>query len=185
MQSAGQFYFFTIGICLAAMSKNRMTKYNVVIETPRNSREKYTYDEESKGFFLKKLLPAGMCFPYDFGFIPGTKGEDGDPVDALIISEFGTFPGCGIECRLIGALLAEQAEKNQTIRNDRFFFVPCISMVYKHIKSTRDLPKSFMKELLFFFINYNEEKGKEFRVLEVVSRERAKNILKENLKKGS
>jgi hypothetical protein len=70
MQSPGQFYFFTIGICLAAMSKNRMTKYNVVIETPRNSREKYTYDEESKGFFLKKLLPAGMCFPYDFGFIP-------------------------------------------------------------------------------------------------------------------
>jgi len=185
MQSAGQFYFSAIGICLAAMSKNRMTKYNVVIETPRNSREKYTYDEESKGFFLKKLLPAGMCFPYDFGFIPGTKGEDGDPVDALIISEFGTFPGCRIECRLIGALLAEQAEKNQTIRNDRFFFVPCISMVYKHIKSTRDLPKSFMKELLFFFINYNEEKGKEFRVLEVVSRERAKNILKENLKKGS
>jgi inorganic pyrophosphatase len=55
-------------------------------------------------------------------------------------------------------------------------------MVYKHIKSTRDLPKSFMKELLFFFISYNEEKGKEFRVLEVVSREKAKNILKENFK---
>jgi inorganic pyrophosphatase len=104
-----------------------MTKYTIVIETPRNSREKYTYDEESKSFFLKKLLPAGMCFPYDFGFIPNTKGEDEDPIDALIISEFGTFPGCKIECRLIGALLAEQTEKNKVIRNDRFFFVPCIS----------------------------------------------------------
>src|SRR6185295_2064510 len=158
-----------------------MTKYNIVIETPRNSREKYSYDEESKSFCLKKLLPAGMCFPYDFGFIPETKGEDGDPIDALIISEFGTFPGCRIECRLIGAFLAEQAEKNKMIRNDRFFFVPCISTVYTHIKSINDLPKSVRKELLFFFINYNEEKGKEFRVLEVASREKAKNILKQNL----
>jgi len=170
-------YFFCIGIHFGVYS-TRMTKYNIVIETPRNSREKYSYDEESKSFYLKKLLPAGMCFPYDFGFIPNTKGEDGDPVDALILSEFGTFPGCRIACRLIGALLAEQAEKNKMIRNDRFFFVPCISMVYKHIKSIRDFPKSFMKELLFFFINYNEEKGKEFKVLDVISREKAKNILK-------
>src|SRR6185369_9180201 len=115
-----------------------MAVYKVVIETPRDSREKYEYDEKTRNFQLTKLLPLGMVFPFDFGFIPDTKGEDGDPLDAMLISEFKTFPGCSLECRLIGALKAEQSEQGKIIRNDRFFFIPHSSVTYKHIKSIKD-----------------------------------------------
>ena len=127
---------------------------------------------------LKKLLPLGMCFPYDFGFIPDTLGEDGDPLDAMIISEFKTFPGCRIKCRLIGAVKAKQTEKGKTIRNDRFFFVPDCSVVYKHISSIDDFPSSHNKELLYFFINYNEPEGKDFQPLELISAHKATKLLK-------
>jgi len=152
-----------------------------MIETPRNSREKYDYDEKTNSFLLKKLLPAGMCFPYDFGFIPDSKGEDGDPLDALVISEFGTFPGCCVQCRLIGAIKAEQTENGNTIRNDRFLFVPEISMVYKKIRSITNLPHSFIGELVYFFINYNQQQGREYNVLSVMPSDRAKKLLKHNL----
>jgi inorganic pyrophosphatase len=154
-----------------------MSLIQVVIETPRGSREKYDYDEKTNSYFLKKLLPLGMCFPYDFGFIPGTKGEDGDPLDAMVISEFNTFPGCRVKCRLVGALKAEQTEKGKTIRNDRFFFIPEVSVVYKHILSIKNFPGNHIKELLFFFINYNEPEGKEFNPLKVISPEKALKLL--------
>lgn len=154
-----------------------MALHEVVIETPRGSRKKYDYDEKTKSFGLKKLLPLGMCFPYDFGFLPGTKGQDGDPLDAMVISEFNTFPGCHVQCRLIGALKAEQTEKGKTIRNDRFFFIPEPSVVYKHIKSIKDFPANHLRELLFFFINYNEPEGKEFNPIKVISPEKALKLL--------
>ncbi|HMG83849.1 MAG TPA: inorganic diphosphatase [Ferruginibacter sp.] len=84
---------------------------NVVIETPKGSAQKYDYDKKTGFFKLEKILPAGMVFPYDFGFIPDTKGEDGDPLDVLVFSEFCSFPGCMIECRLIGGIKAEQSKE--------------------------------------------------------------------------
>ena len=155
-----------------------MSLHEVIIETPKGSREKYDYDKETNSFALKKLLPLGMCFPYDFGFIPNTLGEDGDPLDAMVISEFKTFPGCRIQCRLIGALKAEQTEKGKTIRNDRFFFIPECSVTYNHIKSIDDFPSFHNKELLFFFISYNEPEGKEFKPLKLISSDKATKLLK-------
>ena len=142
-----------------------MKPHQVIIETPKDSREKYSYDAEQKVFVLKKLLPLGMAFPFDFGFIPGTKGEDGDPLDAMLLSEFKTFPGCQVECRLIGMLKAEQSEDGQMIRNDRYFFVPITSLLYQHVQTIDDLPSQLLKELLDFFVNYNKEEGKEFKPL--------------------
>jgi inorganic pyrophosphatase len=139
-----------------------MSSYQVVVETPRDSREKYAFDPGFNGFTLRKLLPLGMSFPFDFGFIPGTKGEDGDPIDALLISEFKTFPGCRMDCRLVGLLEATQQEKGRTIRNDRYFFIPDSSTLYAHINSVHDLPSKLLDELLFFFIAYNKEEGKIF-----------------------
>ena len=120
----------------------------VVIETPRHSPVKYNYDPSSGGFIVKKQLPVGMVFPFDFGFIPQTKGGDGDPLDALVISEFESFPGCRIDCRLIGILQAQQTESGKTIRNDRYFFVPDVSLLYHHIKTVGDLNAQLRKELL-------------------------------------
>jgi inorganic pyrophosphatase len=159
-----------------------MSLIQVVIETPRNSPVKYSYDHASRGFILKKRLPAGMVFPFDFGFIPRTTGEDSDPLDALVISEFETFPGCRIDSRLIGMLQAEQTESGKTIRNDRYFFIPDSSLLYRHIKTAGDLPVQLRKELLLFFIAYNKAAGKRFKPLQIISADKAAAILKKQLK---
>src|SRR3954468_8353415 len=92
-----------------------------VIETPKGSRNKFDYDPKEKVFSLAKVLPQGLVFPYDFGFIPQTKGEDGDPLDVLVLLSEPVPAGCVVDCRLIGAILATQRENHgKPIRNDRF-----------------------------------------------------------------
>jgi len=149
-----------------------------IIETPRGSTEKYDYDEKSGFFKLKKILPSGMMFPYDFGFIPGTKGEDGDPLDIIIISEFHSFPGCMMDCRLIGALKAVQTEKKKKIRNDRFIAIPVQSTTFKKIETANNLSHNTVEELEQFFINYNKAEGKTFKPLNMLSAKEAIKLLK-------
>src|SRR4030095_9202285 len=132
-----------------------------IVETPKGNAEKYTYDKDHGLFALKKILPAGMTFPYDFGFFPDTRGGDGDPVDVLVISEFKSFPGCVMDCRIIGVLLAEQNSKGGKERNDRFFAVPVLSTVFKHIHSIKDISKEEMTNIVNFFMVYNLQQGKE------------------------
>ena len=150
----------------------------VTIETPANSRVKYHYDLKADSFSVKKILPLGMVFPFDFGFIAGTTGEDGDPLDAMVIAEFQTFPGCRINCRLIGMLQAIQKEAGKPIRNDRYFFIPDDSLVYRHIKTIGHLPAQIIKELLVFFVNYNKLEGKKFTPLKVVGAVQSRRMLK-------
>ena len=76
---------------------------SVTIETPRGSRNKIEYEPAKKMYSLSKILPEGMVFPYDFGFVPGTKAEDGDPLDVLVLTDEPLFPGCLVDSRLIGA----------------------------------------------------------------------------------
>ena len=85
----------------------------IVIETPKGSRNKYSYDSECDCLQLSTVLPEGMVFPYDFGFIPSTLGDDGDPLDILILMETPVVPGCVVTVRLIGAIEAEQKEKRR------------------------------------------------------------------------
>ncbi len=79
---------------------------NVVIDTPKGSRNKYKLDEQSGQWRLSKMLPQGMAFPYDFGFIPSTRAEDGDPIDVLLLSDEPSFPGCIVPAKLIGVIEA-------------------------------------------------------------------------------
>src|SRR5262245_5772097 len=83
-------------------------RLNVVVDTPKGSRNKYKLDEKLGQWRLSKILPQGMSFPYDFGFVPSTRGEDGDPIDVLLIMDEPTFPGCIVSARLIGVIQAEQ-----------------------------------------------------------------------------
>ena len=152
---------------LFCISSN-MKPVKVIIETPKGSAEKYSYDPELRLFLLKKILPAGMVFPYDFGFFPETIGGDGDPVDVLVICEFKSFPGCIMNCRILGALIAEEKSEKKTERNDRFFAIPVMSKVFQHISSVNDIPKQEMTELVNFFIAYNLEEGKEFRPIKML-----------------
>ena len=82
----------------------------VVIETPKGSRNKYAFDPEERTFTLKKVLPCGMSFSYDFGFVPSTESDDGDPVDVLVLMDEPAFPGCVLECRLTGVIEGEQGD---------------------------------------------------------------------------
>lgn len=160
-----------------------MFTVDLVIETPKGSAQKYDYDPSSHFFKLKKILPSGMVFPYDFGFIPDTLGEDGDPLDIIMISEFASFPGCIVECKIIGGFKAEQSEeegKKKMIRNDRFLSIPKCSQIFKNVKSLDDLPDDIITQLEDFFIDYNKIEGKVFHVLEKLDAHAAKRIINSN-----
>lgn len=144
-----------------------MPSITVVVETPKGSAQKYDWDDHLRLFKLNKVLPAGLAFPFDFGFIPGTKGGDGDPLDVIIISEVKSFPGCAMDVRLIGAIAANQTERDgKTVRNDRFLAVPEVSQLFKDVQSYKDLPDDILKQLEAFFKNYNEQAGKKFAPLQ-------------------
>ncbi len=85
----------------------------MVVETPKGSRNKYAFDPHNRVFELRKVLPAGMAFPYDFGFLPSTKGGDGDPLLVLVLMDEPAFPGCVLKCRVIGVIEAEQGNKKK------------------------------------------------------------------------
>ena len=156
-----------------------MHTITAIVETPKGSAQKYDYDKKNNWFKLKKIMPAGMVFPFDFGFIPGTKGEDGDPLDIIIISELKSFPGCAMDCRVIGGIVAEQTEKNKiTVRNDRFLAIPEASQLFSDVESIDDLPGSFIKQLEDFFVNYNDEEGKKFKPLKNIDATEAYKLIK-------
>src|SRR5918997_1002696 len=91
---------------------------NVIIETPKGSRNKFDYDEDAGLFKLGGVLPSGAVFPFDFGFVPSTVGGDGDPLDVLVLMDEPAFTGCLVPARLIGVIVAEQTEGGRTTRND-------------------------------------------------------------------
>src|SRR4026208_2108188 len=97
----------------------------VVVETRRGSAAKLEFDPELRVFTLSKALILGLTYPYDWGFIPSTKGEDGDPIDALVLHDTATAPGLALKCKIIGVLEVLQKEKHKKpIRNDRLIAVP-------------------------------------------------------------
>lgn len=150
-----------------------------VVETPRGSRGKYNYDEESGLFVLGGLLPEGMSFPLDFGFFPATKAEDGDPLDVLVLHDEPIALGSLVEVRVIGVIEAEQTEAGNTVRNDRLVAVTTASHLYQRIKTIADLGETFLEHLTQFWVNYNALKGKGFKVLGVQGPSRAADAIEE------
>jgi inorganic pyrophosphatase len=140
-------------------------RLRVVIETPRGSRNKYDYDPEIGQLRIDKVLPLGTAFPYDFGFVPSTRAEDGDPLDVLVLLDEPAFPGCVLTTRLIGVIEAKQTDKNGTIRNDRLIAVLDTKRNPATIHSLKDLDPKRLDELERFFIAYNEEEGRKFKPL--------------------
>ena len=155
---------------LRAMDEEDHELMQVVIETPKGSRNKYAFDPDQKVFELKKVLPAGMTFPYDFGFIPRTKGGDGDPVDVLVLMDEPAFPSVVVKCRLVGIIEGEQYEKKNKSdkeRNDRIVAVANENHSFADIKHVDDLGKLFLREIEEFFVNYHELSAEQYRVIDV------------------
>ena len=136
---------------------------NVVIDTPKASRNKYAYDFDKKSYVLKTVLPSGMVFPFDFGSIPGTKADDGDPLDVLVLMDEPAFCGCLIEARLLGVIEAEQTKNGKTERNDRLIAVAAESHIHGGVKTIADVDPTLMGEIEHFFIAYNEVRRKKFK----------------------
>lgn len=153
-------------------------RVQVVIETPKGSRNKYKFDTEQRAFILNKVLPEGMVFPHDFGFVPSTEGDDGDPLDVLILMDQPAFPGCVVRSRLVGVIEGEQTEDGKTERNDRLIAVSETSHTHSDVKSTKDLNKAFIDELEKFFVNYHENDGVKFRVIGLKGPDAAGKLLK-------
>jgi inorganic pyrophosphatase len=154
----------------------------VVIETPKGSRNKYAFDPEQKVFELKKVLPAGMAFPYDFGFIPRTLADDGDPIDVLVLMDEPAFPGVVLKCRLIGIIQGEQGDKKEKERNDRIVAVEKQNHSFADIKHIDDLGKQFLKELEEFFVNYHDLSGEQYRILDVRGPGHARKLIEEGMR---
>jgi inorganic pyrophosphatase len=147
--------------------ENDNSLIQVVIETPKASRNKYEFDADEKVFRLKKVLPAGMTFPYDFGFIPRTLADDGDPVDVLVLMDEPAFPGCVLECRIVGIIEGQQGDGKSKERNDRVVAIEKQNHSFADIRNIGDLGKMFVRELEEFFVNYHKLSGEQFKVIDV------------------
>jgi inorganic pyrophosphatase len=159
---------------------------NVVIDTPRGSRCKYKYDEKAGLFRLGKLLPLGAAFPYPFGFVPSTRGEDGDPLDVLVLLEEPVFVGCVVPARLIGVLQAEQTESGgKAVRNDRLIGVVETPYNPPEVRSLNDLGKQRLDEIEHFFVSYNEMEGRRFRPAGRHGPDLAERLLEEGMRQAA
>jgi inorganic pyrophosphatase len=140
---------------------------NAIIETTQGSRNKFTFDERRALYFLSGVLPAGASFPYDFGFVPSTLGDDGDPLDVLVLMDEPAFVGCLVPSRLVGVITATQQEGDDPPeRNDRLIAVAAASRTHEGIRTLADLAAPLLEEIEHFFVSYNEIKGKRFEPLE-------------------
>lgn len=163
--------------------KTNAAVLDVTIETPKGSRNKFSYKEDERQFRLTKVLPQGMMFPYDFGFIPGTRGDDGDPLDVLVLMDQPAFPGCVVECALIGVIEAEQEDKDERYRNDRLLAVATSSDLYADVRDISDLNKTVLDQIEKFFVNYQHVEGVGYEVLDRKGRDAATRIVHKNRRK--
>ena len=138
-----------------------------VIETPKGRRSKYDYDRRARCFRLKTILPEGMSFPLDFGFIPSTLAGDGDPLDVMVLADEPAPMGALVDVRLIGVIEAEEQEKGRTERNDRVLGVATATRLHAAVRAPGDLPDQFVEQLIDFWIQKDRLEGKVFKPLGV------------------
>ena len=150
---------------------------NAIVETPKGHRGKYSYDAELGLFRLKSTLPAGMAFPFDFGFIPGTRAQDGDPVDILVLMDEPATQGALVLTRLVAVIEAEQTEAGKTERNDRLIGIAVVSRLYRSVEKPEQLSSDLVEEIEHFFISYNELAGKRFKPVGRSGAEKARQVI--------
>lgn len=155
-------------------------RYRAVIEAKSGSRHKYKYDPDLGTFVLHKVLPLGTGFPYDFGFIPSTKAEDGDPIDVVVFADEPLEVGYVVPCRLVGIIHARQSNGDRWVQNDRLVAIANEAQRYENCKSFEDLGENVVSELERFFVFYNQQSGKEFQVLGRAGKSAARNAIKKS-----
>lgn len=154
-----------------------------VIESPMGCKNKYKFTSETGLFELHKVLPSGMFFPLDFGFVPSTLADDGDPIDILVFTDQPTFTGCVIKARLIGVIQAEQKAPSEKAfkKNHRLLGVSVVSHAHQRVETIDDVEQSLIQELEHFFVSYNDAQNKKFNILGRGGPDVAKNLLDESI----
>jgi inorganic pyrophosphatase len=147
---------------------------HVVIETPSGSRTKYAWNPALRAFAVRKVLPLGTTFPYDFGFIPSTKAADGDPLDALVLADEPLAVGCLVVCRVLGAVECVTSEPDgKQVRNDRIIVVPVASIAGAEWQTLADIGQRLAHEIVDFLASYTRREGRTFKLLETVDATKA------------
>lgn len=153
-----------------------------IIETPKGSRNKFDYDPESNLFMLGGLLPEGMMFPFDFGFIPSTMGDDGDPLDIMVLMDAPAHVGCLIDVRIIGLIDAEQTEDGKTEKNSRLLGAAIHSYEHEELETIANVSKTLLSQVEEFFVSYNKQRGKKFKITDTAGPKKALRFLKSGIK---
>lgn len=152
----------------------------VIVETPKGSRSKFKYDPKYRALRLGSVLAEGLSFPHDFGFVPSTLGEDGDPLDVLLFLDHGVPAGCVVTARLFGVLEVRQRKgESEWKRNDRFFAVATEAPSYRHIETFADLRPGLLDQIEAFFKHYVGFKGDTLEILDRQGPARAEQLLQQ------
>jgi len=155
----------------AAPTKDKLPTVNdaglhlAVIEAPADSRSKFKYQPDFDAFVLHTILPAGTSFPYAFGFVPSTLGEDGDALDIVVLADEPPPVGAVVPCRIVAILLAKQKQDGETIRNDRLLGIAHASERFADCRSKHDVSATLLDRISEFFAFYHSEQGKTFEPL--------------------
>jgi inorganic pyrophosphatase len=153
-----------------------------VIETPKGSRNKYRYNAECDCLELATALPEGMSFPFDFGFVPSTLGDDGDPLDLLVLMDSPVPSGCVLRCRLIGVVKARQKEKGQAWeKNDRLIAVATHARTHEGVNNLAQLRPHTLDDIKAFFVDYNQLHDKKFVPTAEQGPRRATKVVKQGM----
>jgi len=145
-----------------------------VIESPKGTENKYEYDVRKKAMVLDRVLYSAVHFPGDYGFLPRTLDEDGDPLDILVLVTAPTFPGCIMTARPVGLLRMLDGDKS----DDKVLAVPTGDPRYANYNDLDDLPEHILKEIAYLFETYKVLEGKQVQVLGWEKSEAAKKVIK-------
>ncbi len=148
-----------------------------IIETPKGRRNKFKYEPDSGLFSLSRLLPQGFSFPFDFGFIPSTTADDGDPLDIMVLMDEPAHVGCLLGVRVIGVIEATQTEDGKQSDNHRLIGVSLVSFDHRDITSIRQIHPSTIEQISEFLVLYNKNSGKQLEVKGIEGPERALEIV--------
>ena len=157
---------------LIPTGKKAPDEVNVVIEIPQGSSIKYEIDKESGALFVDRFIHTAMSYPFNYGFVPGTLADDGDPIDVLVISEQAVIPGSVIAVRPIGMLEME----DEAGMDEKILAVPVakVDPTFAHVKEASDIPAHTHEKIKHFFAHYKElEGGKWVKVKNILGRKEA------------
>jgi inorganic pyrophosphatase len=154
--------------------------FHVVVESPRGATVKLKYDRRLGTIVWGRPLTVGLSYPFDWGFVPGTRAADGDPVDAMILWEGSTYPGVVVPCRAVAVVRIEQnrADHSGRERNDRIIAVPANAARVRDLAGPDDLPARLRDELAAFFLQVTAFEKKDVAVLEWDTAERALELIR-------